>query len=274
MFRSRAITVSFRFYGALAGAALVGAIVAALASNDSDALINRVTGPISVGWKGSVGDHLAYTVLLGLAIVAAFLAILLTAFRDADASAEAHAARLDVVPLTRAPAGANYWPIVSAFAVATILIGLAISSKGLAWAGAALLAISVITWTIRAWAERATGDDLTNLELYHQLMEPLRLPLLAILLVGIMVIGFSRVLLTLPNKNSSAVVFGLLAVTVLIGAIAIALKPRISKSALTLVLFVLGLAVIAGGIVGAARGSREIEHHPEPTQEQPAGTGN
>ena len=211
--------------------------------------------------------------MLGVAVVSAAIGILLTAFRDADATALAEVAQTDTVPLTRAPMGANYWPVVAAFSVAVLLIGLAISAKGLAWAGAGLLVASMVVWTLRSWAERATGDDRANLELYQQLVEPLRLPVLALLLVGLMVIGFSRVLLTLPSKTSSVAVFGLLGVVVLAGSIAIAIKPRISKTATVLVLFVLGLLIIAGGIVGAFRGSREFEKHQVPGQEQPAGEG-
>jgi len=273
MLKSRAITVSFRFYIGLSTAALFGAVVAALSSNDSDSLINRVIGPLSVGWKGSVGDHLAYTFLLGVAVVSGVIGILLTAFRDADATALAEVAHTDTAPLTRAPIGASYWPVIAAFSVAVVLIGLAISSKGFALAGAGLLAAAFVVWTLRSWAERATGDDRVNLELYQQLIEPLRVPVLALLLVAVMVIGFSRVLLTLPTKNSSVVVFALLGVMVLVGSIAIAIKPRISKTATVLVLFVLGLLIILGGIVAAVKGPREFGLHQEPGQEQPAGEG-
>ena len=138
-----------------------------------------------------------------------------------------------------------------------------------------VVAVAVaFVWTLRTWAERATGDDRANLELYQQLVEPLRLPVLALALVAVMVIGFSRVLLTLPSKTSSVVVFGAFGVVVLAGAIAIAIKPRISKTATVLVLFVLGLLIIAGGIIGAINGPREFERHQVPGQEAPAGEGN
>ena len=126
MLKTRAITVTFRFYVALALAGVAGAITAALGSNTDDPVISRVVGPLSVGWKGGIGDHLAYSVLLGLAVVASFLAALFTAFRDADPSAEAQVVDLDEVPLTRAPIGANYGPVISVFGVITVLIGLAL----------------------------------------------------------------------------------------------------------------------------------------------------
>ena len=275
MLRSRAIPVSFRFYVGFAVAALLGAITAALGSNDDAPVINRVLGPITVGWKGAIGDHLAYSVLLSVAVVAGFVGILLTAFRDADASAVAEVVHSESAPLTRAPLGANYWPIVSVFAIATLLIGLSISSQNLAIAGGIALGASALMWTLRAWAERATGDERSNVELYQQLVEPIRLPALSIIIIGVVAIGFSRVLLALPNTKSSAAVFGVVALVFLLGAIGVALKPRISKSIVILLMFGLGLAIVVGGIVGAALGHREFHKHEiEPTgQEAPAGEG-
>ena len=272
MLKSRAVTISFRFYVGLSVAALVGAVLAA-AGSETDSPMNRVVGPLSAGWKGGIGDHVGYTILLALAISSAFLGILFTAFRDADPTAEAQAAQLDSVPLTRAPVGANYWPIIGMFALATTLIGLAISSRPLALAGAVVIGAAAFMWTVRAWAERATGDDRTNLEIYQQVVEPLRLPLMAVVLVGIMVVGLSRLLLTLPNAKSSAAVFAVVGIVVLLGAVVIAFRPKLSKTLVTVGLLVFGLLVIAGGIVGAARGSRTFEHHEVPVQEQPAGGG-
>ena len=273
MFKSRAITISLRFYVAFAVAALVGAYVVGVTSQHSS-IIDQVLGPIDAGWKGGVGNHLAYTLLLGVALVAVCVAILLTAFRDADATAQAQAASLEVVPLTRAPSGANYWPAIAAFSLATVLLGLAISARWLALAAGLVLGGSVVVWTIRAWAERATGDDRANLELYRQVVEPVRLPIGALLLVAVMIGGFSRVLLTLPSRQSSTAVFGVLGAVILIGCIAVALRPRISRSAISLVVFVLFLVVITGGIIGAARGPRHFEHDEKTTTEQvPEGSG-
>jgi hypothetical protein len=275
MLRSRAIPVSFRFYVGFGVAAVIGALVAALGSNDTAPIVDRVLGPVSVGWKGAIGDHLAYTVLLGVAVVAFFLGIVLTAFREADASAVAQVVDLEAAPLTRAPLGANYWPIVSVFAVAILLIGLSISSQNLAIAGGIVLGAAALMWTLRAWAERATGDERANVEIYRQFVEPIRLPVLSVVLIAILAIGFSRVLLALPNTTSSAAVFGVIALAFLLGSVAVALRPRISRSTAILLLFVVGLAIITAGIIGAAKGHREFEKHEIPSagEEAPAGEG-
>ena len=46
-------------------------------------------GPISLGWKGGVGDHIGYGVLVGLATVSLTVSLVLVSFRDADAAAQA-----------------------------------------------------------------------------------------------------------------------------------------------------------------------------------------
>ncbi len=85
MFKSRTITISLRFYGALAVAALLGAFLVGVTSQHSS-IIDQVAGPLDLGWKGGVGNHLGYTVLVGVAVAAIFLAVLFTAWRDADAN--------------------------------------------------------------------------------------------------------------------------------------------------------------------------------------------
>ena len=272
MLKSRAFTVTLRLYLGFAVLAVVGSVAAAIGSSN-DPIIDRVVGPLSVGWKGGVGDHLSYTVLLGLAVVSAFLGALFTAFRDADPSAEAQIADLDTVPLTRAAVGTSYWPVITGFSAVTVLIGLAVSSRPLAFAGAVVLGASAFMWTVRAWAERATGSETANVELYRQVSEPLRLPILALVLVAVMVIGFSRVLLALPNTKGSAAVFGIVATLVFVIAAVIAFRPKLSRSAIVLVLFVFGVLVVVGGIIGAIHGSRPFEKHEPAGQEQPAGEG-
>jgi len=273
MLKSRAITVTFRFYVGLAVFGVLAALAAAIGSSD-DSLMNKVIGPLSVGWKGGIGDHLAYTVFLGLAVVSAGLAGLFTAFRDADPQAEAEIAHLEDVPLTRAPIGTSYWPVVGAFAVATTLIGLALSSRPLALAGAVAIGATALMWTVRAWAERATGSERANVELYQQVTEPFRLPLLALVLVAAMVISFSRLLLALPSTRASAVVFGLVALMVSAVVTVIALLPKLSRSVIALILFVFGVLIVVGGIVGAAHGYRQFEKHEPAGQQQTDGGGN
>jgi hypothetical protein len=269
MLRSRMFTTAFRFFAALSMAAIVGAVVSAMGSDTDQGLIDRVVGPLTVGWKGGVGDHLAYTTLLGVAVVAAALAVLHVAFRDADPEAEAQLVHTDAVPLTRAPSGTNFLPLVAAFGVGVVLIGL-ITNKFVVIAGLTLLVIVVGVWALRAWAERATGDDEVNTQLYERFIEPFRIPVLSILCIAVLALGLSRVLLAV-SEIGAVVVFIAVGSAFLLGAILLAARPAVTKNVLTIVLFVGAIVIIAAGTIAAVHGQREFEHHEEQEGVTPGG---
>ena len=259
MLQSRTFTPAFRFFSGLAVFSLIAAFVVGVSSADQ-ALIDRVIGPLSLGWKGGVGNHLAYALFVGMFALSAGIAGLLVAFRDADAEAEAQFVHTDAVPLTRAPAGDNFLPVVGALGGILVLIGLATRENWLAVSGLVLMAVVAFTWTLRAWAERATGDEDTNAELYHRFIDPLRTPVVAIFSIGLVVVGFSRLLLAVP-KTGSVVVFGVVSAVFFGVAALLALRPKSSSVVLTLVLIIAAIALIAAGIIGAVVGERDIEHH-------------
>lgn len=255
--RSRMFTTAFRFFAALAVFGWLGALTQAFTSGQS--VINAIVGPLSIGWKGGVGNHFTYTVLMSLTFVSAAMAVLLVAFRDADPEAEAQVVHAESVPLTRAPSGANFIPMVGAFAVGILVIG-QITNKYVTLAGLGLLAAVIGVWMLRAWAERATGDDEVNREIYQRFIEPFRVPILAAIVIAIVVLALSRVLLAVSATASVAVFAGVGAVF-LLGTALIAARPQISKNAITLLLFIAAIAVIVGGIVAAVQGQRDFEHH-------------
>lgn len=269
MLRSRMFTTAFRFFGALTVAALVGAIVSSMGSDTEQGWMNRIVGPLTVGWKGGIGDHLAYTVLLSLAAVAGVLAVFHVAFRDADPEAEAQVAHTDSVPLTRAPAGTNFLPLMGAFGIGVVLIGL-ITNKYVVIAGIVLLVMVIAVWALRSWAERATGDDEVNSELYHRFVEPFRIPVLSIIGIGVLAIGLSRVLLAV-SEVGAVVVFTLVGTCFLFGAILLAARPAVTKNVITIVLFVGALVIIGAGTVAAVHGQRDFEHEEEHEGVNPGG---
>jgi hypothetical protein len=266
------LTPGFKLYFGIALFGLLGAFVFGVNTElqtegltvrdnlDSAGVIAVFTGPLTVGWKGAVGNHMGYSVWLTMALVAGFLAFLLVAFRDADPEAVAEVAHTESVPLTKAPGGASFMPVVGAFALGVVAIGWIIN-QGVFYAGLALLAAVVGTWTIRAWADRATGDDAINRQIYHRVIDPLRVPIVGAFLIAFLVLGLSRVLLAVPNKTTSSIIFGLAAVVFFGAVVGIAFAPRLGKSVITVLLVVGAVAVLAGGIYGIAAGPREMEPH-------------
>lgn len=271
MLSSRMFTTAFRFFAGLAVFSLIAAFAVGFTS-ETQSLMNRVIGPLTLGWKGGVGNHFAYTIFLGLAVAAAALAGLLIAFRDADPDAEAQIVHMESVPLTRAPSGVNYLPALGALAFVLMLIGLATESGGLTIAAIAVMVVVAFTWTVRTWAERATGDDHTNAELYHRFIDPFRVPVISILLIGLVAIGLSRVLLSV-SKIGSVWVFGLVALVFFLIAVLLALKPSSAKWVTTAVVLIGAIAIIAAGIAGAVIGERDIEHHGSETHSSEGAVG-
>jgi hypothetical protein len=181
------------------------------------------------------------------------------ALRDADPEAEAEVVRTDSVPLTRAPSGVNFLPLVAAFGVGVLIIS-QLTSFWVALAGFGILAAVTFTWMLRAWAERATGDDEVNRRIYARFIEPLRVPVVAAVIIAFVVLSISRVLLAV-SKTGAVAVFGVIGAVILLGMALIAARPQISKNALTILLFVGAVIVIGAGITAAVIGQRDIEKH-------------
>jgi hypothetical protein len=272
MLRTRMFTPGFKLFFGIAAFLLFGAVLFGMSSSllvenatvgdrlGQQGIIQTVTGPLTIGWKGPVGNHIGYGLLLAAAGIAAYVACVLVAFRDADPEAEAQVLDVETVPLTRAPSGTNFAPLVGALALGLVAIGWVLGSF-LFYAGLALLVITAGAWTVRAWAERATGDAEVNHQIYARLIDPLRVPVVGALLIAFVVVGLSRVLLAVPDQNWSRVIFGVVAVVFFGGVLAVAAAPRIARPLATGLLALAAAAVLIGGIWGVAAGERPVEPH-------------
>lgn len=285
MLRSRMFTPGFRIYFGFFAFLLAGAFIFGVSSElqvpgstvrqqlDNQGIISVVLGPLTLGWKGAVGNHLGYSVLLGGAMIAVFLSFILVAFRDADPESLAEVLEVETVPLTKAPSGASFAPVVGALAAGLIGLGWVISNI-LLYSGMALLLVVAAVWTLRAWADRATGDDEVNHEIYVRFIDPLRVPVLAALLIGFVVFGLSRILLAVPNKTASSLIFLGAGALFFLGVLAVYFAPANVRKALSVTLVALAaIAVLAFGIYGIAKGERPVEHHDEPAGAESGGSG-
>ncbi|HEX2576390.1 MAG TPA: hypothetical protein VHK88_08585 [Aquihabitans sp.] len=256
-----------KFLFGLAAFAFVAAVAWAAGTGGNKIGMDTLMGPLSGGYKGYVGEHTGYAVLIGVAAVSLFLGIFLSALRDTDPDAVAQVAGLDAVPEVEAPATVNYWPVVAGFSLAAIALGLAIGPIMFV-IGAIGLTITTVEWAVRAWSDRATGDPEVNRTIRNRFMYPVEVPGLALLGIGGLVLAISRILLALP-KTGSYLVFGLVPVIVLVLGFFIVSKPRLSQSAIAGLLVVGGLAVLAGGVAAAVAGERE--HGGEHEEEEEGG---
>lgn len=221
-------------------------------------------GPVSVGYKGAVGDHFGYGLLLAGAVIALVLGLVSVAARDADAEAVAQVAGTESVPAVT-PAGASYWPPVAAFGAGMVVVGL-VSEPVLFVFGLIVLGIVLVEWAVQAWADRATGDPETNRRIRNRLMNPLEFPAAGALALAVLAVAFSRVFLAL---SAEAAVWVALAVGVMIVALGflVASRPRVSSNVVVGLLVAGALLVIGIGVAGGVAGTREFHEHEEEGEE-------
>ncbi len=246
-----------KFLLALAAFGFVSAVIYGGATSGHGFGMDSIMGPLTLGYKGHVGDHVGYAILMGLAASSLFLGIFLATLRDTDPEASAQILGLETVPEVPVPARANYWPVVGAFSAGALVLGLAVG-PAMFVIGLVGLVVVTVEWAARAWADRATGDPEVNQTIRDRFMRPVEIPGAALIIVGLLVLAVSRVLLALP-KTGSYLVFGLVPAVILgIGAL-VAMRPRLSQSAIAGILLAGGIAILGAGVVAAIAGEREHE---------------
>ena len=247
-------TTGFKLYFGIAVGLFIAAIVHGYTTGGGH------VGPLTWGWKGGVGDHIGYVVLMGLSVVSGTLALVLVAFRDADPAAQAHYVGVEQLPSTPAVTG-SIWPVVGAFGAGTMIIGLALHSA-IFVVGLVVCAAVAIEWSMDAWADRATGDPVANKELRSRIMSPIEIPMAGAAAVGIIVLAASRILLN-SSPNGAVIWAGVIAIVILGIGTLYATKPKLNKNIVAGLGLVVACAVLAGGIVAAVDGEREFHPHHE-----------
>jgi hypothetical protein len=215
-------------------------------------------GPLTLGYKGGVGDHFGYGILVAGGLVALVFGLVSTAARDADAEAVAEVAGTATVPAVT-PAGASYWPAIAGFGVALLVIGLVAEPLMFVF-GLVVLGIVLVEWAVQSWADRATGDVETNRRIRNRLMNPIEYPAAAALSLAVIAVAFSRVFLAI---SADAAVWVALAVGVIVvvGGFLIASRPRLSPNVIVGLLVLVAVAIIGVGVAGAIAGTREFHPH-------------
>lgn len=257
------ITTSSKFFYGLAGGLLVAAVVYGYTTGGGN------VGPISLGYKGGVGDVLGYTLLTVGGVLAAFIGLAATAFRDGDPDVAADMVGDDTAPTAAAPA-VSHWPILSAFAIGLVVVGLVLNNVFFVIGLIALGAIA-IEWTMQTWAERATGDPAVNRELRNRVMTPFEVPLGGLAIVGIVIFGYSRVFLAVSADNAVWVALAVAAIVFGVGTL-LSTRGSIRKDVIAGLLTLGAVVTIVVGIVASLAGERDFHHEPahgdEPSGEE------
>jgi hypothetical protein len=89
-------------------------------------------------------------------------------------------------------------------------------------------------------------------------MNPIEFPLAAILGLGLLAIGFSRIFLALTNDQTVILGIVITALVVIVG-FTVASRPHLSANLIVGLLVALALIIIALGIGGAVAGPHELD---------------
>jgi hypothetical protein len=252
------ITTGAKFFFGLAALALTGAAVFGWSNHGG------LTGVLTGGLYGGVGDHAGYAVFLAAAAAASFLGGLALAIRDADPGAVESFAGVDTLPEVREPRTNSYWPVLGAVAAACCVVGLVVSPQLFVF-GILVGAVVLLEWMVSAWSERATGDPAVNRRVRNRVIQPIEIPVFGAIGIVALVFAVSRVLLAVGENASWVIAICFAALVLLLGWM-FAASPKSTRTAIAVICILGFLGVIAGGVISAAQGSRDYEKH---EQEKP-----
>lgn len=159
----------------------------------------------------------------------------------------------DVRPVVAPPLpGGGGWPVLGGVALGLVLLGLILHPL-FTWGGLLVALAAAGGWMARA-ASESTGRQISLL--------PIGLPVLGLFTIASVIFFLSRILLAV-SETASWVIALLVAVVILGLASIAAVRPNVSGRTMAALLAIGSVLMIGGGLVAAALGEREIEHHAE-----------
>jgi hypothetical protein len=217
-----------------------------------------------LGW--ATGWQMQATLGAGsVLVVFLFLGGLMLYVRDANVYV---APAADETP-TPAPRHAA-WGLAAAFGAALAAIGLALDTR-LFIAGMVVVGLAILEWVVQSWADRASADPVYNDRVRGRLMHPLEFPVAGLLGGGLVVFGFSRVMVAL-SKEGAIVAFAVLGLIVMGVAVVLGTRPKVSRAVVGGVLSVSAVVALAGGVAGIGAGERSFHPHEEECAQREEGS--
>jgi hypothetical protein len=120
--------------------------------------------------------------------------------------------------------------------------------------GLVVVGLSIVEWAVQSWADRASTDPVYNDRVRGRLMHPLEFPVAGLLAGGLIVFGFSRVMVAL-SKNGAIVVFAVVGLIVMALAVLLGTRPKVSRTVVGGVLSVSAIIALAAGWPGSGPAS-------------------
>jgi hypothetical protein len=197
-------------------------------------------------------DTMQSIVMVSAMLACAFLGGLLVAFRDSETPADS--------TLAAAPhVSSSVWPVVAGIAITLMALGL-VTDKRIFGVGFVVLLASGFEWMIAGWADKASADPAYNASVRSRFLHPIEFPALGALIIGAIMFGFSRIMLSL-NETGAIILFAVVGTIILLVAVGLASRTSFSRQKLAGVLGVGVIAIAAFSILGISRGEHKAEEN-------------
>lgn len=200
------------------------------------------------------GGSIGVVALAFLATALLFLGAIASYVRDGHVLSTDTAAH-GSSPAAQRAVGRSWWPLGTALALGFVVVGL-VSNPGIFKVGVALTFAMLAEWAIQNWSDRASADSTYNEKVRSWVVHPLEIPIGAALLLAIVVLSFSRIMLSV-SKEAGPLLFALVGALVLAAGSVISIRRGTSRGLVAVVCGVV-LAGLSGiGVVLALDGERQ-----------------
>ncbi|MCX6534186.1 MAG: hypothetical protein NTW34_08385 [Actinobacteria bacterium] len=200
------------------------------------------------------GSSLGSVALIFLAISLLFLGGIASYVRDGHVLSTDTAAHASA-PAAQSASGSSWWPLASALALGMVVVGL-ISSPGIFKIGIALSIAMFGEWMITNWSDSASANAAYNDKVRGWVVHPLEIPIGGALLMTVIVLSFSRIMLSAASE-SGPIIFAVAGTVVLVGGSLVSVRRGVSKRLVGGACAVALVALTGVGLAMAFSGERQ-----------------
>jgi hypothetical protein len=200
------------------------------------------------------GGSIGVVALASAATALIFLGTMASFIRDGhvlSADIAAHA----TAPAARRSVRRSWWPLGLGLSVGFMVVGL-ISSPGIFKVGIALVFAMLGEWMVSNWAERASANSAYNEKVRSWVVHPLEIPIAASLILAVVVLSFSRIMLSL-SKEAGPIVFAIAGALILFVGAVFSTRRGTSRNLIAVVCGMVLVGLSGVGIALALDGERE-----------------
>ena len=200
------------------------------------------------------GGSLGAVALVFVAIASIFLGAIASYVRDGHVLST-ETAQHDSAPAAQRGPGRSWFPLGTALSLGMLVVGL-VTSPGIFKVGIGLLFAMLGEWLIQNWSDRASADAGYNERVRGWVVHPLEIPVGGALLLGAIVLSFSRIFLAL-SVEVGPIVFAILGALVLFFGSVLSVRRGTNVRVVGAVCGVALLALSVVGVALALNGERE-----------------